>query len=1792
MNTSRLTRLFRAPFITALLCLGVQTFAQTPPTITSVSPITGPEKRNVTINGSNFFTSVTTRTVRLNGAIVSPFSVGNTRLIFTVPAGATSGPISVTTNFGTTTSTDSFIVGPGPAPSNDHFVNAQILPSSPSGSVLANNANATKEVGEPNHAGFAGSTSVWYAWTAPSSGQFLFNPHDTTATNFGVNLAIYTGTSVNTLTPIVSASSQATISRFQSAVILNATAGVTYAIAIDATNGIMGDFRLSWSPLAPLTITSFTPTSGHSGQSFIITGTGFVPGAQVIVGGATASSTRTSVNSPTSISVTQVPTAAAFGPAPLSVVTSVGTVSSATNFTVLPPPPPVITNFTPANGSVNTQVAITGTALSLGDGSPVTIRFNGLAANPVTVLSTTSVSARVPSGATTGPITVQTAAGTATTSTNFTVTGSFIPPVILGFSPTTGAPGTSVFISGQNFFGTTNVSFNGISTSFTVDAFGGSLTALVPVGATSGSITVSNPAGTATSASPFTVLQSPPTIAGFTPSTFTDGASVVITGTDFINVQSVFFGSVAAASFVVDTPTQITALVPVGPIPDGQIIVATPSGVAGSPTAFTYYAPIPVPTIASFSPSNLTDGTVVVLTGTGLNNASSVNFNGAPAASFTVDSATQITAVVPVGPLVNGPITVTTPGGTAVSAGPFAYSPPALTPTITGFAPSAIAPGLPVTITGTNLGGVLSVTFNGVSANLGTRTSAQIIATAPSNLSAGFITVTTPLGTTTSPLPYTLTSAPIITGINPPFGPEKRIITVSGANFSGPGISGIQIRVNGTPIGSFSSSANSLSFAVPVGATTGPITVQNNQGLATSPLPFIVTTGPAPANDNFANAQIIAGVSGVLNGNTANATKEPGEPNHANNPGGASVWFTWVAPQSGLFLFNPSQPLSAASQFGIIQTIYTGDDVASLAAVASGLTPTNVFARFGSAAVLNAVAGTTYRIALDGYNGVMADYRLSWAPLGQPTVGTFNLSSGAAGQILTSSMSITGTNFTPGAPVSFGGGLVDPARITYQSATLITVTQIPLTAVTGPITVTTPAGSATSAATFFVTPPPPPVIAGFSPSGAKTGTVVTLTGTNFTGTTAVRFNGVAATAFTVNSATAITTTVPAGATTGPISVTTPGGTATSATEFTVITPPVIVTQPISQTVTVGQAVTFTVVATSNGPVEYSWHKVDGSLAGNPTAFNSTLVIPAATLADAGTYYCQVGNNAAILETTRATLTVNKIPVTITLGNLLATYDGTPKSVTATTNPSGVPVQIIYHGIVGPPVNAGSYLVAAMVEDTNYTGATAGTLVIGKAAATIALSDLLAIYDGAPHAPVAATTPAGLNVAFVYVGSATAPTNAGLYPVVATVNDPNYSGTASGTLSIAKATASVALGTLAQTYDGTPKPATATTSPAGLSTVLLYNGSVTAPTNSGSYAVTASLLNDNYSGSAAGTLVIAKASATIALGRLVQAYDGQPHPVTVATTPAGLTVAVTYNSSSTAPTNPGTYQVFATVTDANYSGTATDSLTITISALVRHAPSLNGGLDGSLQVLLGESVTLNGNAYISGDLLLPGTPTVRLNGQPTLVGTRDGTGSVSPANYPVTLNGNAVVRYLVRRTDPIVLPSVATPPLPTGTRDVTINTAGQNPGDFAHVRNLTLNSNAGSLAVPAGTYGNLTVNGNSSLTLGVAGATNPAVYHLQNLTLNGSTPLQIVGPVVINLANGVSVNGNVGTSGQPEWLSLNVASGGVTLSGNVTVHAFIVAPNGTVTINGHSTLKGGVASDRLTLNGNALLDGIW
>ncbi|MBM3944719.1 MAG: hypothetical protein FJ317_04415, partial [SAR202 cluster bacterium] len=155
-----------------------------------------------------------------------------------------------------------------------------------------------------------------------------------------------------------------------------------------------------------------------------------------------------------------------------------------------------------------------------------------------------------------------------------------------------------------------------------------------------------------------------------------------------------------------------------------------------------------------------------------------------------------------------------------------------------------------------------------------------------------------------------------------------------------------------------------------------------------------------------------------------------------------------------------------------------------------------------------------------------------------PTISNFAPPQGAAG----ASVNINGTGFTGATSVKFNGV---SAVFTVNSPTKITAT-VPTGATTGKISVTSPLGTAESAANFKVLPK----INSFTPTSGPVGTLVTINGSGFAGVTGVKFNGVSA-AFTVLSSTSMRATVPAGATTGKISVTTVDGTVNSLSNFTV-----------------------------------------------------------------------------------------------------------------------------------------------------------------------------------------------------------------------------------------------------------------------------------------------------------------------------------------------------------------------------------------------------------------------------------------------------------------------------------------------------------------------------------------------------------------------------------------------------------------------------------------------------------------
>jgi hypothetical protein len=242
---------------------------------------------------------------------------------------------------------------------------------------------------------------------------------------------------------------------------------------------------------------------------------------------------------------------------------------------------------------------------------------------------------------------------------------------------------------------------------------------------------------------------STPAIKSFSPPSGPVGTSVEILGINFAGASAVTFNGIAAA-FTVESDTEIHATVPAAAT-TGPISIDSPDR-----TTTTSNAPFRVaPTITSFTPTCGPSGTSVRILGTHFAGATEVSF-GSARASFTVDSDSEIHAIVPASwPL--GPIAVTTPGGTGTSTSSFS-GPCNAPPILIGFTPNNGPPGTSVQIFGYNFMVATSATFNGASAAFTVESDTTIHATVPNGATTGPISVTNPHGTGRTSYDFTVTA--------------------------------------------------------------------------------------------------------------------------------------------------------------------------------------------------------------------------------------------------------------------------------------------------------------------------------------------------------------------------------------------------------------------------------------------------------------------------------------------------------------------------------------------------------------------------------------------------------------------------------------------------------------------------------------------------------------------------------------------------------------------------------------------------------------------------------------------------------------------------------------------------------------------------------------------------------------------------------------------------------------------------------------------------------------------------
>ncbi len=183
-------------------------------------------------------------------------------------------------------------------------------------------------------------------------------------------------------------------------------------------------------------------------------------------------------------------------------------------------------------------------------------------------------------------------------------------------------------------------------------------------------------------------------------------------------------------------------------------------------------------------------------------------------------------------------------------------------------------------------------------------------------------------------------------------------------------VSGLVVGDSLAGLGVVPNLSTSATVASPVGTypvVIAPLTIPN---YAVQLVPGVLAI-TAPGNDAFAAALPISGYNGALESSNVAASKETGEPNHVGNAGGASLWWTWTAPEGGRFEID-----TVGSSFDTVLAVYTGTLVHKLTAKGynNNISATVVQSRVG----ITVVAGTTYHIAIDGVGGARGLVRLNW----------------------------------------------------------------------------------------------------------------------------------------------------------------------------------------------------------------------------------------------------------------------------------------------------------------------------------------------------------------------------------------------------------------------------------------------------------------------------------------------------------------------------------------------------------------------------------------------------------------------------------------------------------------------------------------------------------------------------------------------------------------------------------------------------------------------------------------------
>jgi RHS repeat-associated protein len=1104
------------------------TFTIPAPRVDSVSPITGIVGTQITVNGAGFQSTQGSSAVTVNGYTATVQSWSDTQVIATVPAGASTGPVlvvvstvnsnahvyftmpnpvitglspdtssvgnQVTVNgvgFGATQGSSTVQFNGTTASAVASWSDNQIVATIPSGATSGNVRVNVGGVASNNN--FSETISnILVSGVAPPAG-----PVGTQVTITGSSFGATQGTSTvvfnnTTATSIQSWSNTEIVVTVPS----GATTGGVRVVVGSANSNTNKTFTV-----ANVVVSSVSPAAGTVGTQVTINGSGF---------GATRGSSTVQFNGTTATSIqswsnTQIVATlpeASTGPVRVTVggIASNGTVT----FTV---PLPRLDSVSPTFGDIGAQVTLSGSNFGATRGSS-SVYFSGTWSS-ATVLSwsdtqivVTVSGGGVVAGATgTGPISVNTSAGSNKEKILFTVPN----PIVNGVSPASGVANDQITITGTGFRasqGSGIVQFGNVNA--TVQSWSDTaIVALVPSTATSGALKVTVGGRWSNTDLNFKILA--PRVESLSPNTGVVGTQFTIYGTNFgppMGTSTIQWnGPYLTAPIISWSDSQIVATVP-NTAATGAVQVVTNGGWSNK-VVFT----LPNPVVNAVSPSISAVGSQVTISGTGFGTVQGTNSVQINSVNASVQSwaDTQIIATVP--NTATGTVRVTV-GGVSSNTNVYLTIPG---PIVTGLSPTSGSVGTSLTITGANFGatqGNSSVQFTraasgSVAGSVLSWSDTQIVATVPLTAITGPVSVVVNSIWSPADVIFTLPN-PLITNVSPGQGPVSTSVTITGTGF-GTSQSGSTVTFYGPSgigqVGTATSWSDTQVVAtVPTTAITGPVRVNVGGVPSNGEFYFMV---PPPRIDAISPTS--AGI-----GNQVTITGAYFQPTQTGG--------------SGYVRFNSSNSVQVVSwnDNQIVATVPNSTATGPVTVVVNGVTSNNdrIFTIPGL--VVNSVSPTS-------------------GPVG--TQVTINGSAFGSSQ---------GTS-----TVTFNGSAATTIQSWSNTQILATV---PVTATTGPVKVTVNNIASNVTVSYTV---PPPVITSISPAGGVTGDQVTINGSGFQANqrdSSISFNDVPASVVSWTD-TQIVATVAASTTTGPARVTVNGVPSNNDRIFTVVNPVIATLSP-------------------------------------------------------------------------------------------------------------------------------------------------------------------------------------------------------------------------------------------------------------------------------------------------------------------------------------------------------------------------------------------------------------------------------------------------------------------------------------------------------------------------------------------------------------------------------------------------------------------------------------------------------